>query len=230
MFIVSNWHVLSGRNPLTGQPLNKEHGGCPDRVELALNLRGADGAPQPIVVTIPVVGDGENLWLQHPKYGQNVDVAALLLPPDLQEQALLALNDLPETSDMGVYVGQDVFILGYPLDPGLSGGLPIWKRGSIATEPNHMLPSLPRLLVDAATREGMSGSPVIARTMGQYMTIHRQWTMWGKIGIRRIGVYSGRYGADLQDQAQLGIVWRMELVDEICGGKTVGSYEIKSPK
>jgi hypothetical protein len=227
IFLVSNWHVLSGRNPLTGQPLDSKNGVCPDRIELGLNLRGSDGVPQPAMAQASIVRDGGNLWLQHPQHGQNVDVAALVLPSEHQHQALLALNDLPETSNMAVYVGQDVFVLGYPLDPGLSGGLPIWKRGSIATEPNHRPTGLQRLLIDSATREGMSGAPVIARSVGNYLTTDRDFTMWSTISSRRIGVYSGRYGADLQDQAQLGIVWHLDLVDEVCAGNTPGDFQLK---
>lgn len=227
IFLVSNWHVLSGRNPLSGQPLDSKNGVCPNEIELGLNLRGSDGVPQPAMAQASIVRDGGNLWLQHPQHGQNVDVAVLVLPSEHQHQALLALNDLPETSNMAVYVGQDVFVLGYPLDPGLSGGLPIWKRGSIATEPNHRPAGLQRLLIDSATREGMSGAPVTVRSVGNYLTTDRDFTMWSTIGSRRIGIYSGRYGADLQDQAQLGIVWHIDLVDEVCAGNTPGDFQLK---
>lgn len=59
-------------------------------------------------------------------------------------------------------VATDVFVLGYP--KGISGGgeFPIWKRASIATEPDIQLGTLPKMLVDTATREGMLGAPVIA--------------------------------------------------------------------
>ncbi len=225
-YLVTNWHVLSGRNRNSGQPLDQKRGPIPNRIELSLNLRGDDGVPQPATVQVPIVQDGENLWLQHPHHGQSVDVAAMLLPAPQQEQALLALNDIPEADNMAVYVGQDVFILGYPLDPGLSGGLPIWKRGSIATEPNQRPSGLYRLLVDSATREGMSGAPVIIRSVGNYLTTARQFTMWSSIGSRNIGIYSGRYGADLEDQAQLGVVWHIDLVDEICAAQIPGTHQL----
>jgi hypothetical protein len=58
--------------------------------------------------------------------------------------------------------GLDVFVLGFPR--GMSGGaeFPIWKRGSIASEPNFDIDNLPKILIDTATREGMSGAPVYA--------------------------------------------------------------------
>ena len=59
---------------------------------------------------------------------------------------------------MFLRVSADVFVLGYPR--GISGGrgFPI----SIATEPKIDLDGVPKLLIDTATREGMSGGPVIA--------------------------------------------------------------------
>jgi hypothetical protein len=63
----------------------------------------------------------------------------------------------------------DVFVLGYPFGPGKTG-LPVWKRGSIASEPD-LVPQVENyLLVDTASRPGMSGSPVILRTYGTHMS------------------------------------------------------------
>ena len=61
-----------------------------------------------------------------------------------------------------------MFVLGYP--KGISGGrgFPIWKRASIATEPDIQHDGLPKLLVDTATREGMSGAPVVAIADGDF--------------------------------------------------------------
>jgi len=59
-------------------------------------------------------------------------------------------------------VGHELFVLGFP--EGISASdLPIWKRATIASEPNATVDGLPILLVDTATRRGMSGGPAIAR-------------------------------------------------------------------
>jgi hypothetical protein len=71
--------------------------------------------------------------------------------------------------DLLVGIGMDVFVLGYPFGPGKTG-LPVWKRGSIASEPD-LVPQVENyLLVDTASRPGMSGSPVILRTYGTHMS------------------------------------------------------------
>lgn len=62
-------------------------------------------------------------------------------------------------------VGDDCFILGYPLRNYEGLMLPIWKRGSLASETPLGLEGRPIFLVDAATTAGMSGSPIIRRVV-----------------------------------------------------------------
>ena len=100
--------------------------------------------------------------------------------------------------------------MGYPR--GMSGGghFPIWKRATIATEPDVDLDGLPRFYVDTATREGMSGSPVYAQEVGYWLPEGETDKAKASIGKGRrfIGVYSGRLGAEDEFKAQLGIVWK----------------------
>lgn len=108
------------------------------------------------------------IWLEHPEYGKNVDVVAIPISSIHDDVDITSVNEIPETSDFMVQVAQDVFVLGYP--KGIDGGknFPIWKRASIATEPDLDYDEFPRFLIDTATREGMSGAPVIAYGNGTY--------------------------------------------------------------
>jgi len=126
------------------------------------------------------------------------------------------LNCYPGFVDFQVAVGDDAYVLGFPL--GLDGGprLPIWKRGSIATEPHYDLDGLPKILIDTATRPGMSGAPAIAVRRGlaaPHGTGSLADTIFGTTE-KFLGVYSGRVGADALG-AQLGIIWKASVVDEI---------------
>jgi hypothetical protein len=124
---------------------------------------------------------------------------------------------------MLVYVGNDAFILGFPFNINVST-LPIWKRASIASEPGAVVDELlPCFYVDTASRPGMSGSPVILRSWGGYHTDEGGLVMTPDPATRLIGVYSGRIGAQDELQAQLGIVWRIEVVDEIISARRRGS-------
>lgn len=176
--------------------------------------------------TVPLVQGEEVYWWEHPTRGQAVDVAVLPLAGDQRFKVVAALTDTTEALDMAIYVGQEVFIIGYPLDAKITGQLPIWKRGTIASEPNYPVSGEPKLLVDSLSRPGMSGSPVIARTMTPYMTTRGEFKMYSAEAHRNIGVYSGRLGADQKEQAQLGVVWDMRLVQQICGGKKPGKGKL----
>lgn len=58
-------------------------------------------------------------------------------------------------------VATEVFMLGYPKGLTLQGSIPVWKPGSIASEPLFaILDGAPAFFVDALTRDGMSGAPV----------------------------------------------------------------------
>jgi len=138
------------------------------------------------------------------------------------------LNDLEQKMDMKISVALDVFILGYPLPPEITARLPIWKRGTIASEPNFRISGLPKLLVDSSVRPGMSGAPVIARSVDNYVKEDNSMTFWGEEANRIVGVYTGRLGGDHAEQTQLGAIWRIETVDEVCGGNTPGDFALPS--
>jgi hypothetical protein len=129
--------------------------------------------------------------------------------------------------------GLDVFVLGFPR--GMSGGaeFPIWKRGSIASEPGFDINNLPKMLIDTATREGMSGAPVYALSRPfsglDDKDVNGKPKIFAGYAERFIGIYSGRIGSDVF-QAQLGIVWKPPVIDEIIEGKMIGrsSFELQS--
>jgi S1-C subfamily serine protease len=159
------------------------------------------------------------VWFVHPSFHDQVDVVAIpfTVPPGAQVFPVNSMNTVP---DLRLIVSDEVFALGYP--KGISGGgvFPIWKRASIATEPELDLNDLPVMLIDTATREGMSGGPVIAVKSGGYMTESGDQVL-GSSGSRFVGVYSGRLGKD-EMAAQLGVVWKAVLIEPIIRGKIKG--------
>jgi hypothetical protein len=103
--------------------------------------------------------------------------------------------------------------------------VPIWKRGTIALDPTFDADGLPKTLIDTATREGMSGSVVVAR----HITVGRSYRRKDGSQSERViyakhdlvaGIYSGRHFPDLE-KAQLGIVWKRPAIeDTVSGGRT----------
>jgi hypothetical protein len=171
IYLITNWHNVCVWDPIQNRALS-EKGFTPNCVELTIELGEdvGDGRTRrdfrQAVIDLFDADDNPQ-WLEHPTFGCRVDVVALKLAK-LGDAKLnnKPLNAYPDFVDYEVAVGDDTFVLGYPL--GLDGGpkLPIWKRGSIATEPHYDLEGLPKILIDTATRRGMSGAPTIAVRRG----------------------------------------------------------------
>ena len=136
--------------------------------------------------------NGKASWYQHPSKNL-VDVAVLRVPPVLLERFIIrGINEVAVRNDMAIQIGSEVFILGYPLGFAHFMNTPIWKRGSIASEPNlETSESGSRVVIDATTRQGMSGGPVIMRSKTHYIDEqnriieHVNATRW-------IGIYASR--------------------------------------
>lgn len=85
--LVSNWHVFSGVNPLTGNPRD-ERGYCPNRVEGSVLFRAENA---------PLIADEQSLWWQHTGYADAegnskiVDIGVLVLNerlPDFEQSKI----------------------------------------------------------------------------------------------------------------------------------------------
>jgi hypothetical protein len=141
-----------------------------------------------------------------------VDIAMLPLSAK-KEPDWYAMNQL-DMFDLSVTIGEDVYILGYPFGIS-SSGYPIWKRASIASEPQLQTQEQPYILVDTASRPGMSGSPVIRRSWGYHPLSNGSLLTVPGAGTRFVGVYSGRLSTKDPLDAQLGLVWPARFIDEI---------------
>ena len=215
LYLVSNWQNFSGRNPETLQPLSN-HGGIPNKAKCRLILKEEILSWDDHEFAL-WSKDDLPIWYHHPQHGHHVDVAVMpIILPDRFKRT--HINQY-RFSDMRIEIAQDVFILGFPL--GINGRkeLPIWKRGSIASEPGG---NYPRILIDTATRQCMSGSPVIMKYRGVYLAnpgsnipSDEDWFGEGELFL---GVYSGRLGND-EFLAQLGVVWKMNVIEEIINAK-----------
>jgi Trypsin-like peptidase domain len=226
-FVVTNWHVLAGRNTYTGQA-NHSSGEVPDRVEFKVAVQNQSGIQWLDGSLTDLNEDGGSKWLQHPIKGQDVDIAAFEIAPAKNHGDFFAIERKDMELDIAVSVGSDIFIVGYPLGISKQFQIPIWKRGSIASEFSIPFDNLPVFVVDTATREGMSGSPVYARSWGSHMTSSGDLTIAPGIQDKFLGVYSGRYGANDELSAQLGRVWHASLINELIDGNARGTYQIRT--
>jgi hypothetical protein len=92
-----------------------------------------------------------------------------------------------------------VFVVGYPRDIGADPeDPPVWTFGTIATDPMQEWRGT-RFLIDARTREGQSGSAVIAYrpALGGLPPVHQL-----------LGIYSGR----IDSNADIGSAWQIDRI------------------
>ena len=96
----------------------------------------------------------------------------------------------------------------------------MWKRGSIASEPDLVKLTTRYYLIDTASRPRMSGSPVILRSWSNHTLESSNWVATTDRPIDRIiGIYSGRKD-NAPAEAQIGMVWHVDYIDEIIDSQT----------
>lgn len=144
-FLVTNWHVLSGRNPLDGKPMHKK-AGIPNSLKFYSYRRRRVPSTEegnfkvdyvPVLVPLDDPSTGTARWLEHPSYGRRVDVAALDITDVVADLHHDCANSLDGDKPKHLDAGQDVFILGFPFGHTPGAPAPVWKRGSIALDPTR---------------------------------------------------------------------------------------------
>jgi len=209
--IVTAWHCLTGSHPATGKSLS-QNGARPNKVDVSFVAKDLGEVSFLIDLYTP---DGDPYWKIHPLGYAEVDLAALFVGTGVPPGAVNQPMNLLPMADVDIQVGSDLFILGYPKNLHRCG-LPLWKRASLAIDPSAVLDQIGHrhLLVDAASRTGMSGAPVIARTFGSHMTENGAAVLGGQRS-KFVGVYTGRLNSDDELEAQIGMVWPAHYVTEL---------------
>jgi hypothetical protein len=162
-YLITALHTVSGRDPETQQPLHK-YGGIPNRLvvegcqcRFEMSLYTGDNTPL----------ETNRLFAIHPR-GPRIDVTVMRVtrsPRDLFMPLDIGFLTERLNTELPLYVSQTCYILGFPEGiihrprPDVAV-LPIWKTGHLASEPGFDFDDLPRLLIDATTRSGMSGAMV----------------------------------------------------------------------
>jgi hypothetical protein len=222
--LCTNWHNLAGRNPITDEPLSTYE---PEAVRVFGFKRASepdsDGFYEMKYTSFEVAlrGDvsSERFWREHATFGRSVDVAVIDVTDNIAEFDVRHVNELEHDAVLSPFTSQDVFALGFPFGQIAGAPAPVWKRGTIAIDPTYDTEGLPKLLIDTATRRGMSGSVVLARHIILGSDFEKKDGSRGETVLFArmtlvLGVYSGRHYPDLE-KAQLGIVWKRRALEEV---------------
>lgn len=198
------------------------------------------GFPKVDVVAIPLDTTVPHRMLGSIHDGRQIDIPMYLVGergPGVTtrlcpvQDFVLRRVDITRDWFAGVDVTDELYIPGYPKNVQDSFGQPVWKRATIASSIQLGWNREPKFLVDSASRSGMSGAPVFYYNTSGRIQIQGHSFQSSAPAAILAGVYVGRIGngdspagddgrdavaghpSDLD--AQLGIVWRADVIEEI---------------
>ena len=212
IYLVTNRHVVTGRNNQTNECLDP-NAAIPNKIKAWIPFRENEKYKW-IEKTCDLYDKDElPMWFEHPLYQNRVDVVALKLGNLEQNMCYYNTN-----SFYNPIVTENVFIIGYPFGYNIRTNgekYAIWTTGTIASDPDLNIEingeQVPAFLVDAKTRKGQSGSPVIYyNDMGLDKDLNGI-SLYGGPVWHEIGIYSGR----INKESDLGFVWKWSVISEI---------------
>ncbi len=206
--LITNRHNVTGRHQETNAPLSPT-GGIPNGIVVVHNRKGNLGqwVPRPEVLYI----GGAPRWREHPTLGSKADFVALPLS-NLNDVDLFPYDPANAGPPISVGPADSVSVIGFPFGMTAGGAFGVWATGFLASEPDLDFNGLPVQLIDCRSRQGQSGSPVIAYRSGGMVTLANGGSgVFGGPVWKFIGIYSGR----INSESDLGIVWKASAIQEL---------------
>jgi hypothetical protein len=211
-FLVTNWHVVSGRNPKTKKLLS-DTGAIPNKVRVWHNAK-KESVGMWVSKEYPLYDkEGTALWKEKDIGSEKVDV--VIFPLENTDGIHLYPLDLGlKDVDLVITPSEDLSIVGFPYGKSSDGKFAMWKSGNLASDFDINYEGKPIFLIDSTTKSGMSGSPVFARRIGQVMS--SRGLNIGSSATKFLGVYSGRIVGDgVEDIPDIGMVWKTSVLEEL---------------
>lgn len=207
--LITNRHNVTGRHQETNQPLSPT-GGVPNEIVVVHNRDGHLGQWVERVEPLYNAND-EALWFEHPTLGARADFVALKLTK-LNGVQTYPYDPLANNPDIFIGPADSVSVVGFPFGITASGAFGVWATGFMASEPVVNFADLPVFLIDCRSRQGQSGSPVIAyRSGGAVAMADGGSAIFSGPVYKFLGIYSGR----INTESDLGIVWKKEAIKEL---------------
>lgn len=216
--LITNRHNVTGRNQETGKCISP-HAAVPDNIIIHFHKNTdnfEDIGQEWVKIKLPLYRDDETpYWIEHPRLGENADIVALNLTwgSDVARYPYYFNTNL-DHFNLVISPAENVSVIGFPFGLSSYGKLPIWATGFLAQELSLINPDNPVFLIDCRTRQGQSGSPVIAFRPSGYRSIKDgkvSSTLSGNKAWEFLGVYSGR----VNSESDLGMVWHVTAIREL---------------
>ncbi|OJE45028.1 hypothetical protein BAQ49_07685 [Bacillus proteolyticus] len=207
--LLTNRHNVTGKNNDNNRCLS-ENLAIPNKIEIFHNKKDFLGSH--IIKYERLYSDEEclnPLWIEHPTLGSSVDFVALKLS-DVEGIEIYAYS-LNEGESMTVGVAESISVIGFPFGLQVGKNAAIWATGFVASEPEIDYRDLPLFLIDCRSRQGQSGSAVIAYRPSGAFNASNGFAMVGGPVTKFLGIYSGR----INKESDLGLVWKASAIQEL---------------
>lgn len=236
LFLVTNYHVLTGASPSEGKkPIG-------DHISFQFHL-SEDETGKTKTVQFPLfTKSGKPIWIANTDFPE-ADMALIPVVQSLRQDCkVFGISAKWATPQMLIRPTTNVTLVGYPYGYyDTTNALPIWKTGTIASEPKMDFDGKPLLLVDVSAFPGMSGSPVFAIASGMYemvdgsavtpgsvqefLGIYASMQMVGKDKYLEQIVHGANLGIRDYESLEIGHVWKAKLVIDTARNIDIDRYE-----
>ena len=236
LFLVTNYHVLTGASPSEGKtPIG-------DHVSFQLHQSEEETGKTKTVQFPLFTKTGRPVWITNPDFPE-ADMALIpIVQPLCQDCKVFGISEQWATPKMLIRPATTVTLVGYPYGYyDIKNALPIWKTGTVASEPAIDFDGKPLLLVDVSAFPGMSGSPVFAIASGiyekadgsavtpgsvrEFLGIYASMQMVGKDKFLEQIAHSAKLGIRDYESLEIGHVWKAKLVIDTAKKIDIGRYE-----
>lgn len=233
VWLVTNWHVVTGRRPDDPAKFVGDAMQSPSSIGVAYQSK-KDGQFLTHLRLPLYEEDGTPAWYEY-RRDLGVDLAAIPieLPDDVKCPCVQDFAD----RDAGPFVpGLELTIIGMAFQHSSETPYPIWKGARVASEPGYFAMGVPQVLIDTAGVPGMSGSPVYRISRGLQVSSDAAeavnsfragdepgaLALLSKLDLSRakegnalsfVGVYAGSTGSRDLEKLSLGRMFVASLVD-----------------
>lgn len=212
--LITNRHNVTGRHQETGECLSKTLG-TPNNIVIHFH-KSEPNVGEWLRLKLPLYRDDETpFWIEHPTLKASADLVALNVK--WGSDVLCLPYYIEEDNDrikMLINPAETVSVIGFPFGLTTTGKLPVWSTGFLAQELDLVTKENPTFLIDCRSRQGQSGSPVIAYRVSNYRIIDGEKVktqISPKISWEFLGVYSGR----INPESDIGRVWHVSILKEL---------------
>ena len=226
VYLVTAWHVVSGRDFFT-RKLNRQ-GLIPAKFRIYIPSFRQSGETLTVgsnPFELNLTDQALKILNSPPEpFGFPVDVAVAKLPVGINKNGSFISKGLNDFSwgfaprvgtPISSMIGADIFVLGYPLGTYEELKTPLWKRGSLASEPSFRISPEGAFLIDVNSAGGMSGGPILRRVTTLTVNNTDDSVIQECYDEMIVGVYSGRALSASESSFVLGYGWPIDMVHKI---------------